>query len=74
MELAKKQLASSGQEELSILSLSTSDYSRFETLATGLMDMCAAQNVALSLPSLRLDSFSFKVLDEIQKYKKSGLQ
>ena len=37
------------------------------------MEMCAGRNVALSLPSLRMDSFSFKVLDEIQGYRKSGL-
>ena len=73
LELAKAQLKSTGHEELSILSLSTSDYSKFESLATHLMQDCAAQNVSLSLPSLRLDSFSFKVLEEIQKYKKSGL-
>jgi len=42
-------------------------------LAVELMQMCKGQNVALSLPSLRLDSFSFKVLDEIQGYRKSGL-
>ena len=35
--------------------------------------MCKENNVSLSLPSLRLDSFSFKVLQEIQEYKKSGL-
>ncbi len=73
MDIAKKQLRSTGHEELSLLSLSTSDYSNFEELATGLMSACADENVSLSLPSLRLDSFSFKVLDEIQKYKKSGL-
>ena len=71
--IAEEQLANTGHDELSLLSLSTSDYSRFEDLATELMEMCAAQNVALSLPSLRLDSFSFKVLDEIQGYRKSGL-
>jgi radical SAM family uncharacterized protein len=73
LELAKAQLKSTGHEELSILSLSTSDYSKFESLATRMMQDCAAQNVSLSLPSLRLDSFSFRVLEEIQKYKKSGL-
>ncbi|QIB69390.1 TIGR03960 family B12-binding radical SAM protein [Aminipila butyrica] len=72
-ELAEKQLANTGHEELSLLSLSTSDYSRFEELAGGLMSMCKNSNVSLSLPSLRLDSFSFKVLEEIQGYKKSGL-
>lgn len=72
-ELAGKQLANTGHDELSLLSLSTSDYSRFEDLALELMEMCKGQNVALSLPSLRLDSFSFKVLEEIQGYRKSGL-
>ena len=72
-ELAGKQLANTGHDELSLLSLSTSDYSRFEELALELMEMCKGQNVALSLPSLRLDSFSFKVLEEIQGYRKSGL-
>ena len=72
-ELAEKQLDSTGHEELSLLSLSTSDYSGFESLALDLMGMCKERNVSLSLPSLRLDSFSFKVLEEIQGYKKSGL-
>ena len=71
--LAMEQLANTGHEELSLLSLSTSDYSKFEELATELMGLCKRQNVALSLPSLRLDTFSFKVLDEIQGYRKSGL-
>lgn len=73
MELARKQLASTGHEELSLLSLSTSDYSQFEPLAIELMRECKEQNVSLSLPSLRLDTFSFNVLEEIQGYKKSGL-
>ena len=71
--LAKEQLANTGHEELSLLSLSTSDYSQFEPLATDLMKMCGENNISLSLPSLRLDSFSFQVLQEIQKYRKSGL-
>lgn len=71
--IAKEQLDNTGHEELSLLSLSTSDYSQFELLATDLVGMCKARNVSLSLPSLRLDSFSFKVLEEIQGYKKSGL-
>ena len=61
-ELALKQLKNTGHEELSLLSLSTSDYSKFEELATDLMGICKENNVSLSLPSLRLDSFSFKVL------------
>lgn len=71
--IADEQLRNTGHDELSLLSLSTSDYSRFEPLAMGLMSMCKSRNVALSLPSLRLDSFSFNVLQEIQGYRKSGL-
>ncbi len=73
IDLAKKQLRNTGHDELSLLSLSTSDHSDFEGMATELMDLCMKSDVSLSLPSLRLDSFSFKVLNEIQKYKKSGL-
>ena len=73
MDISARQLANTGHDELSILSLSTSDYSDFEDLAVGLMQYCSAHHVSLSLPSLRLDTFSFHVLEEIQKYKKSGL-
>ncbi len=73
IELAKAQLASTGHDELSLLSLSTSDYSEIEPLVSELMKMGKEKNVALSLPSLRLDSFSFNVLEEIQGYKKTGL-
>lgn len=73
IDLAKKQLQNTGHEELSLLSLSTSDYSAFEPLVMSLIDECSRNDVSLSLPSLRLDSFSFKVLNEIQKYRKSGL-
>lgn len=73
IDIAKQQLENTGHDELSILSLSTSDYSDFENLATELTRYCKQQNVSLSLPSLRLDTFSFKVLEEIQGYKKSGL-
>lgn len=72
-ELAKKQIEATGHDELSLLSLSTSDYVMFEELAIDLMKTCKEDNVSLSLPSLRLDNFSFKVLEEIQGYKKSGL-
>jgi radical SAM family uncharacterized protein len=72
-KLAVTQLKNTGHEELSLLSLSTSDYSKFEPLVTDLMSICGDEHVSLSLPSLRLDSFSFKVLQEIQKVRKSGL-
>jgi len=72
-KLAVEQLKNTGHEELSLLSLSTSDYSKFEPLVMDLMSICEDKHVSLSLPSLRLDSFSFKVLQEIQKVRKSGL-
>jgi len=73
LKAAKNQLKATGHEELSLLSLSTSDHSEFEPLVKELMEMCAGDNVSLSLPSLRLDSFSLDVLDKIGSYKKSGL-
>ncbi len=73
LDIAKKQIASTGYEEMSILSLSTSDYSTIEPLVADLMGVCRENNVSLSLPSLRLDSFSFPVLEQIQGYKKTGL-
>ncbi len=73
LELAKAQLANTGHEEISLLSLSTSDHSKVEDLVTELMELCREKKVAMSLPSLRLDSFSFKVLEEIQGYRKTGL-
>lgn len=73
LDLIEKQLHSTGYDELSLLSLSTGDYSEFERLATDLIRTGKEKNVAISLPSLRLDNFSFQVLDEMQGYKKTGL-
>lgn len=73
LRLAKEQLANTGHDELSLLSLSTSDYSQFETMAMELIDYTKGENVSLSLPSLRIDRFAFDVLNRIQEYKKSGL-
>ena len=73
LKLAKAQLANTGHDELSLLSLSTSDYSCFEELATELIEYTKKENVSLSLPSLRIDKFAFDVLNKIQEYKKSGL-
>ncbi|MBR6529164.1 MAG: TIGR03960 family B12-binding radical SAM protein [Firmicutes bacterium] len=73
LNLAKTQLENTGNDELSLLSLSTSDYSNFKELTLDLMDYCKATNVSLSLPSLRIDKFAFEVLNKIQEYKKSGL-
>jgi radical SAM family uncharacterized protein len=67
------QLANTGYDEVSLLSLSAGDYPGIEELVTELMDELKAQDVALSLPSLRLDSISETTLEKIGEYKKSGL-
>lgn len=72
-ELVLSQLDNSGYDEVSLLSLSTGDYSEIESLVRELMKLCKEKNVALSLPSMRLDSFSFEVLNEIGGYKKTNL-
>jgi radical SAM family uncharacterized protein len=73
LQSAGTQLENTGYDEVSLLSLSTGDYSGIELLVMQLMEYCKRENVSLSIPSLRLDSFSFEILREIQKYKKSGL-
>ncbi len=72
-EITKKLLKNTGYEEMTLLSLSSSDYTGIEELVDDVMGHCRQENISLSLPSLRLDSFSFKVMEEIQSVKKSGL-
>ncbi|NBI05723.1 TIGR03960 family B12-binding radical SAM protein [Senegalia massiliensis] len=73
LELAKKLIKSTGHEEISLSSLSTSDYSDLENLVIRLMDEFKEDRIGLSLPSLRLDSFSLDLIEEIQKVRKTGL-
>ena len=73
LRIAKAQLENSGHSELSLLSLSSSDYSEFQPLMTDLIEYCRPRKVSISLPSLRLDNFAFRILDEIQGMRKSGL-
>ncbi|MDR1572483.1 MAG: TIGR03960 family B12-binding radical SAM protein [Clostridiales Family XIII bacterium] len=70
---AEEQIANTGYDELSLLSLSTGDYSGIEILVTRLMEYGRRENVALSIPSLRLDSVTLRMLEGIQGYRKSGL-
>lgn len=69
----KKIIDSTGYEELSLASLSSMDYSSIEPLIKNLVATYETDHVGVSLPSLRLDSFSVDVLKEIQKIKKTGL-
>lgn len=73
IDIVDKMINSTGFEELSLTSLSTMDYSQIGPLVTDLVQKYEKDNVGVSLPSLRLDSFSVDVLKEIQKIKKTGL-
>jgi len=72
-ELTNKLLASTGYEEISLASLSTSDYSRLQEIVRHLIDEYEKDRVGVSLPSLRLDNFTFELIEEIQKVRKTGL-
>ncbi len=72
-EQAVKMLKATGHEEISLSSLSSSDYSQLEELVTFLIDECAKQHVNISLPSLRIDAFSLDVMSKVQDIKKSSL-
>ena len=72
-EHAKKMLISTGHEEISLSSLSSSDYTRLEELVSFLMEEFQGKGVNISLPSLRIDAFSLDVMRQIQDVKKSSL-
>ena len=73
LELAERLVESTGYENISLTSLSSCDYSELKLLISQLMDRYEEKRVGISLPSLRLDSFSLEVLKEIQKVRKTGL-
>ncbi len=73
LDLAKKLVDETGYEEITLSSLSTGDYTCLPQLAHELMERFAEKRVALSLPSLRLDSNLKQTLEETQKVRKSSL-
>lgn len=73
LKQAEAVLASTGHQEISLLSLSTGDYKDFPALAEQLLGTCANQNVNISLPSLRIDAFSLGLMEKIQTMRKSSL-
>ena len=73
VELAKASVEQTGYEEISLSSLSSSDYSCISELAERLMDELKDKRVSLSLPSLRVDKFVQDTLTHTQKVKKSSL-
>ena len=72
-DLAYKMLKSTGHEEISLSSLSSSDYTQLEELVTFLIDEFKGKGVNISLPSLRIDAFSLDVMSKVQDIRKSSL-
>ena len=72
-ELAVKSLQNSGYDEITLSSLSTSDYKRLGEFADKMLDYCIPRGINLSLPSLRADNFSVELMEKVQKVRKSGL-
>ena len=73
LELAEKLVNSTGYADISLTSLSSCDYSQLQLLVTKLINNYNEKRVGISLPSLRLDSFSLDILKEIEKVRKTGL-
>lgn len=71
--LAKKLIDSSGYDEISLCSLSTSDYTELKELTDNLIDITEEKKIGLSLPSLRIDNFSLELMEKVQKVRKSGI-
>jgi len=65
-------MARTGYEEVSLLSLSTGDYSGVNPVLKALMDRLAPERVSVALPSTRVDALSPKILDEIRRVRKTG--
>ncbi len=63
----------SGYEEMTLCSLSTSDYRPLNDLCDGLLEFCEPRKISLNLPSLRADNFSMELMERIQRTRKSGL-
>lgn len=73
LSLAEKLLSSSGFDEISLSSLSTSDYTELPELTNKLIDITEKRKINLSLPSLRIDNFSLELMNKVQKVRKSGI-
>ena len=72
-QYAKAMLENTGHEEISLSSLSSSDYSELKELVTFLIDEFKGEGINISLPSLRIDAFSLDVMSKVQDIKKSSL-
>lgn len=70
---AQKLIDNTGYEEMSLSSLSTSDYTCLQELIDRLLEITVDKRINLSLPSLRVDNFSMELMEKVQTVKKSGL-
>ncbi len=70
---AMEMLENTGQEEITLSSLSSSDYSRLPELIDFLLAECGRRHINISLPSLRIDAFSLDVMRKVQDVRKSSL-
>ncbi len=70
---AVEMLKNTGHEEISLSSLSSSDYSKLPELIDFLIEECRKKNINISLPSLRIDAFSLDVMSKVQDVRKSSL-
>ena len=71
--LADRLLSSSGYDEISLSSLSSSDYTELGELTNNLLDITEKKKIGLSLPSLRIDNFSLELMHKVQKVRKTGI-
>ena len=72
-EYARTMLKNTGHEEISLSSLSSSDYSELKELVNFLIEEFQGEGINISLPSLRIDAFSLDVMSKVQDIKKSSL-
>lgn len=72
-EQAKSLIETSGYDELSLCSLSTSDHSKVNEMLTSLIDWTVKDKINLSLPSLRVDNFSDELVEKLKLVRRSGL-
>lgn len=70
---AKRLCDSTGYDEISLCSLSTSDYTGIDKLIPEMFSWTLKENINVSLPSLRVDNFSDELMDELKKIRRSGL-
>jgi len=73
LRAADEMLAATGHEEIALLSLSSSDHAQIEGIARGLAQKHGPKGVSISLPSLRVDSFSVRLAELVQTARKTGL-